>query len=182
MNKRLTDFHQQLMESLAEISTRIKETRPATEQEVICYFTYSCHMSHNAQDENLCLASFHIWNMSNQRLKNPYICIQLPKDSPFTFTGKYLYEDQLQKMKNRGGWLRTNERENKVVFWLKPLEHSSIQPNERITFSDFQIKWTPTKSYAGSIRGFTYSEENKEGIAAINALNLSGTMEPGEGR
>ena len=68
------------------------------------------------------------------------------------------------------------KKTNKEEFWLKPLGKPSIEPNETISFSDFQITWTPTESYAGSIMGFTYSDQMKDGIAVINPINLNGSV------
>ena len=114
-------------------------------------------------------------NIGNQPITNPYICIKIPKESPFHFFGKYVYENFKQTLKVQEGWQRINEKTNKEEFWLKPLGKPSIEPNETISFSNFQIKWSPTESYAGSIMGFTYSDQLKDGIAVINPINLNGT-------
>ena len=62
---------------------------------------------------------------------------------------------------------------NKNEFWLKPIGKMTIEPNEIITFSNFQITWSPNTSYAGSITGFTYCDQLQDGIAVINPINLS---------
>lgn len=174
--KRLVDtFHQQMKGHLEEIREYL-EGMQTNDMQLLSYFTYSVNVAHDRDQENLCLGSYHIRNLSKKTITNPYICIKLPKDSPFTFTGKYIYKNRQTKVKNPGAWERMNEQENLEEFWLKPLEHQEIQPNESISFSDFQIKWIPRKAYAGSIMGFTYSEEYEQGIPAINAINLSGTM------
>lgn len=169
MQKPIEQIKENLMEMKAEIN------RIMNEAQLISYFTYSLNLSHGMNGENFCLGSYHIRNIGYKTITNPYICIHLPKDSPFSFTGKYVYPDKLQRLKNPNMWERMNDRENLEQFWLKPLEHQSIRPNETITFSNFQIKWTPTERYTGSIMGFTYSEAHQEGLAAINAINLSGT-------
>ncbi len=84
--------------------------------------------------------------------------------------------DFKQSLKVADGWERTNEKTNKEEFWLKPLGKASIEPNETISFSNFQITWSPKESYAGSIMGFTYSDQLKDGIAVINPINLNGTV------
>lgn len=175
MNKKLEEFHQQLKGNLQEVKKKIEGIEQLAEMRLLSYFTYSLNISHDIHQENLCLGSYHIRNIGNQTITNPYICIKMPKDAPFTFTGKYIYQHMKQKGKNPGSWERMNEQEDPEQFWLKSIEQQSIKPNETLSFSDFQLKWTPTESYAGSIMGFTYSEENREGIAAINAINLSET-------
>ena len=109
-------------------------------------------------------------------ITNPYICIKLPEQSPFSFSGKYVYDNFKRTLKTPGGWQRINEKENKEEYWLKPLGKQSIEPNETLSFSDFQVKWMPTQSYAGSIMGFTYSDELKDGIAVLNPINLNGSV------
>ena len=79
-------------------------------------------------------------------------------------------------MKSGGGWERINDKTNKEEYWLRPLTKSTIEPNETLSFSNFQIKWSPTESYAGSIMAFTYSDQLKDGVAVINPINLNGTI------
>lgn len=173
VDAKLAELSHQMKLYLSEIRERIEEI-PHPSMNMLSYFTYSLNLSHDPEKESLCLGSYHITNMGNQPITNPYICIKIPKESPFSFTGKYVYKNFKKKLKNPGGWERIDKKENEEEFWLKPLGKNSIEPNETISFSDFQIEWTPTKSYAGSIMGFTYSDQKKEGIAVINPINLSG--------
>lgn len=174
MNHKIEQFHQGIKAKISEINAQIEKNHKENRANLIGYFTFSLHLTHKADEENLCLGSYHVRNLTGKTITNPYICIHIPKDAPFSFTGKYVYEAHLKKAKNPDGWLRMNATEHPEKFWLKPLQHQSIRPNETISFTDFQVKWTPKKAYAGSIMGFTYSEEHQEGIAAINAINLSG--------
>lgn len=141
---------EQIKDQLIAIKT--ETDRIMNDEQLISYFTYSLNLAHEMEGENLCLGSYHIRNIGHKTVTNPYICIHLPKDSPFAFTGKYVYPDKFQKVKNPGMWERMNERDNLEQFWLKPLEHQTIQPNESLTFSNFQIKWTPTENYAMACR------------------------------
>ena len=51
---------------------------------IISYFTSSFNISYNPDEESLCLGSYHIRNIGNQPITNPYLCIKLPEDSPFS--------------------------------------------------------------------------------------------------
>ena len=78
-------------------------------------------------------------------------------------------------------WLRIKNDEQKDVFSFKPLEKTTIEPNETLSFDHFQIRWPSDTFYAGSITGFTYCEQVPDGIAVINPINLSAiNLEQGE--
>lgn len=173
---KMTELRLQTKSYLSEIRKWVEELQNPDSLNIISYFTYSLDISHNPEEESLCLGSYHISNRGNQPITNPYVCIKVPEQSPFSFSGKYVYENFKQKLKVPGGWQRINEKENKEEFWLKPLGKQLIEPNETLSFSDFQIKWTPTQAYAGSIMGFTYSDQLKDGIAVLNPINLNGSV------
>lgn len=177
MDAKISELHHQTMFYLAEIKNLLTGSVPSQKVNVISYFTYSLNIAHAPGGENLCLGSYHIHNLGRQAMTTPHICIQLPEGSPFSFSGKYVYGDFKPSLKGADGWERTNEKTNKEEFWLKPLGKSSIEPNETLSFSNFQIKWNPIQSYAGSITGFTYSDQMKEGVAVMNPINLSGSVD-----
>ncbi|MEK5037682.1 hypothetical protein [Sporosarcina sp. FSL K6-3457] len=176
VEQKLTQLHQQTTSYLEEIKKKIANLNNPNKINIISYFTYSLNISHESEQESLCLGSYHVHNIGSQPITNPYICIKVPEESPFSFSGRYIYENFKQSLKNASEWERINEKTNTEEFWLKPLGNASIEPNETISFSNFQIKWSPTKSYAGSIMGFTYSDQLKDGIAVINPINLNGTI------
>lgn len=152
----------------------IKSSHRSNRIDVISYFTSSLNISHEPEIESLCLGSYTIRNIGNQPLNNPTICIKLPEDSPFSFSGKYVYEYFKQDAKGSPEWERIDDKINKYEFWFKPINVLVIEPNEMISFSDFQIRWSNDVSYAGSIMAFMYSDELKDGVAVVNPINLSG--------
>ncbi|CDQ19913.1 hypothetical protein BN982_02220 [Halobacillus karajensis] len=157
-----------------EIKEKIEELKQSRDQHVYSYFTYSIHFSHDPAHESMLLGSFHIQNKGREPFKAPYICLKLSENSIFHFSGKYLYKDSLKKMRMSGAWERLNEVTDKEEFWLRPVEVKQIEPGDSLTFSNFQLKWSPEKNYAGSLMGFTYGEEHEEGVPALNQINLSG--------
>lgn len=173
MKQKLKQFHDMNNQYLKEIMTLIKEKR-SEEVQIVSYFNYSLNISHMNDGENFCLGSYHIFNISNRPINNPYICIKLTPASLFEFSGKYFYKDSKQKMNFANSWERMNDPTDKEEFWLKPNDIVQLEPFQKLAFSDFQIKWNPTSSYAGSILGFTYADEIQEGIHSLNQINLSG--------
>ncbi|AHN23623.1 hypothetical protein [Lysinibacillus varians] len=165
-----------------EMKRLVKELDQKKEVSSVSYFTTSLNISYDADQESLCLGSYHIRNIGNQPLTNPYICIKLPDDSPFSFSGRYVYEHFNQNLKVSGSWERIHDTSNKTEFWLKPIGKPTIEPNETISFTNFQIKWSHHLSYAGTITGFTYCDELQDGVLVINPINLNGMSSVKEGQ
>ncbi|WP_067724769.1 hypothetical protein [Oceanobacillus damuensis] len=161
---------------LKKIKSLVTEKKALSDFQVICYFTYSLNIFHEQGNENYCLGSFHIQNLGGRPLTNPYICIKISPGSPFDFSGKYLYKDSKQKMRMTDAWERINDPMDKQEYWLKPVEKNVLNPSETLSFSNFQMRWLPESSYAGSIMGFTYGDEEKDGISSLNQINISGTI------
>lgn len=180
MEARITKLQHQTKTYLSEIKKMIDELTEPANMIIVSYFTYSLNISHDPEQESLCLGSYHIHNLGNQPITNPSVCIKVSKESPFSFSGRYVYADFKQSLKVADGWERTNEKTNKEEFWLRPLGKASVEPNETISFSNFQITWSPKEYYAGSIMGITYSDQMKDGIAVINPINLNGTVQKQE--
>ncbi|MCP3030155.1 hypothetical protein LF817_02235 [Halobacillus sp. A1] len=166
---------------LLEIKKLVTELSVSKKFNVISYFTYSLNISHDSELENMCIGSYHILNIGSQPITNPYICITLSEDAPFSFSGRYVYKDSKQSLKVKGGWERINEQENKKEFWLKPLDTNTIHPQETLSFTNFQIKWMPAETYGGSVLGFSYSDQLKDGLSAVNPINLNGSVYKKEG-
>jgi hypothetical protein len=177
VEEKIAKLQHQTKSYLTEIKKLVDELHAPARMNLVSYFTYSLNISHDLEQESLCLGSYHVHNMGSQAITNPTVCIKVSKESPFSFSGRYVYENFKQSLKVTDGWVRTNEKTNKEEFWLKPLGKASIEPNETISFSNFQITWSPKDSYAGSILGFTYSDQMQDGIAVINPINLNGTVQ-----
>lgn len=158
---------------LREIKEQIDQLPKSKKIHVISYFTTSFNISHSPEQESLCLCSYHIHNIGNESLHNPSISIILPEDSPFSFSGRYVREEFSQSFKGPNEWIRLPNSTNKKEFLLKPLSKTELKPNEILSFSNFQIKWSPNESYSGSITGFTYCDQLQDGIAVVNPIHLS---------
>lgn len=177
VKKKMEKWHDMNVSYLTKINLLIKEIKVPKNLQVISYFTYSFNITHKHSNENFCLGSFHLYNIGGKSLTNPYICIKLSPNSCFEFSGKYLYKNSKQKVNLTNTWERINDHTDKNEFWLKPKILQELNPLETLSFSDFQIKWSPVSSYAGSIMGFAYGDELKEGISALNQINVSGQID-----
>ncbi|MBP2077989.1 hypothetical protein [Oceanobacillus polygoni] len=176
VRQKIVEWQEMNTSYLNEIKSLLSDKKALKDFQVISYFTYSLNLLHKEGNENYCLGSFHIQNVGGRPLTNPYICIKVSSDSPFDFSGKYLYKDSKQKMRLANAWERINDPMDKQEYWLKPVEKNVLNPSETLSFSSFQMKWLPESSYAGSIMGFTYGDEAKDGINSLNQINISGTI------
>lgn len=175
------------------LETKLKELRKSTRDHIldlketivklkeqktnyISYFTYSSNIAHHLQSDNMCLASYHIKNIGDNPIKNPEIILKLSEACPFSFHGKYINSGSRIPSKLKNGWIRLNDTATSQEFHLKPVEDTVILPGEMLTFSSFQITWKPSEEYSGSITGYTYSSDMTDGIAALNSINISGTI------
>ncbi|WP_241655921.1 hypothetical protein [Halobacillus litoralis] len=162
----------QYFDEIKQLISKLKQTEG---WKLISYFTYAIHFSHDPKMDSMVLGSYHVHNIGDQPFPSPYICLKISSEAPFHFSGKYVYKDSLQKMKMQGAWERMNEHTDKEEFWLQPSGTAQIEPNETLSFSNFQLKWSADQKYSGSLLGYTYGEENKNGTPSLNQINISGT-------
>ena len=174
VEEKINEIRRQTNSYLDEMFQVIANRKEAQRVDVISYFTSSLNISHEADVESLCLGSYHVLNIGNQPLHNPSICIQIPKDSPFSFSGKYVYEYFKQNVQSAPEWERFNETINPNEYWLRPLHKTVIEPNESIVFSDFQIRWSHDDAYEGSIVAAMFCDELVDGVVVVNPINLNG--------
>ena len=97
---KITQLQHQTKSYLNEIKKLVDELNEPAKINIISYFTYSLNISHDPEQESLCLGSYHVHNMGSQPITNPYICIKVPKESPFSFSGRYVYENFKQSLKS----------------------------------------------------------------------------------
>jgi hypothetical protein len=179
----ITEFKQKIKQmdqivtsNIDELKNIITDIKIKHDVNVISYFTYSLDISHNKEQENLLIGTYHIRNLGNKPITNPYICIKLPQNSPFTFSGKIINNKNKILMSAPGAWERINDEASSQEFWLKPITVQLLPPSEGITFQNFQLKWIALDSYSGNIMGFTYCDEFKDGKPAINQISISGNI------
>ncbi|MBM7553621.1 hypothetical protein [Thalassobacillus pellis] len=160
---------------LQEIKTAVTRLKTPQYFQIISYFTYSLNVSHDSDLDSICLGNFYIENLGNQPLEKPYICLKISEGAPFEFSGRYVYETSKLKRKTPDAWERINDQTNKEEYWLRPLGKQTLLPGDKLHFSNFQLKWLAKGSYSGSLMGFIYGDQVKEGRSALNQINISGT-------
>jgi hypothetical protein len=171
---KIRQFEQETTSYLREIKEIISKKSKNHDVKLMSYFTYTINISHEKESESIIIGTYHIHNIGDKTINNPYICLKLSSNAPFLFFGKYVPKKTKLAIKTMDAWERLNEQTNKEEYWLKPIGTEVIAPNQILSFSNFQAKWIPNGSYSGNIMGFTYCDEFKEGIPVINQINISG--------
>ncbi|MEC1177402.1 hypothetical protein P9B03_02800 [Metasolibacillus meyeri] len=170
---RITEKIKQLEAQTTSYISAIQQRLAEREQpQLVSYFTSSMTVAHEANDENFCLGSYHIWNVGTKPLTNPSIYLKLHKQTPFSFSGKYTTSRFQQSFQDQLIWQRFNDERSKHEFWFKPVNETIIAPNETIVFPHFQLTWSHLKPYSGLLEGWTYCDEMQEGIMVINPLHI----------
>ncbi|MGO4886875.1 hypothetical protein ACJ2A9_03875 [Anaerobacillus sp. MEB173] len=175
LKKKIKQLNQETASYLKEIKDLLPQINQTHEMNVISYFTYSFSISHEKEKDSLIIATYHLHNLGTTPITNPYICLKLAPESPFSLSGKYIHKNSNLSIRTPEAWQRINDQSNKDEYWLKPIGIQIVEPSQIISFSNFQLTWLPTKSYSGSVMGFSYCDEYGKGIPAINQINVSGT-------
>ncbi|MBM7603160.1 hypothetical protein JOC75_001130 [Metabacillus crassostreae] len=174
--KKIEQFEFETTSYIQEIKKLVSEAQHNNNVKIISYFTYSTNISHCKDKENLLIGTFHLQNIGNTVCTKPYICIKLKSDVPFHFSGKYISKKSNTALQPKETWERINNQTDPTEFWLMPVGKEIIAPSEKISFPNFQVKWTPEKTYSGGVMGYSYAEEFKDGIPAINQIHINGQM------
>ncbi|KYG91978.1 hypothetical protein MHH70_03085 [Metasolibacillus sp. FSL H7-0170] len=170
--EKMKQLEQQTTNYVKTIQQQLEQKVFSKETQLISYFTSSMTVSHEREEENFCLASYHILNVGTQPITNPSIHLRLHKHAPFSFSGKYIIGQMKQTFHEQLIWERFNDVKSKHELWFKPVNQSIIAPNEMIVFPHFQLTWTHQTPYFGLLEGWTYCDEIPEGSPVINPLHI----------
>lgn len=156
----------------------LRESLPSHRQEPGClsYFTYGIHIAHCEEEESFILGSFHIRNIGTRPLTNPVIHLLLSDDAPFALHGKFSSSAAMRSSQLTNGWERLNDRSDRHAFHLRPSGITSIDPDGTLAFTNFQLTWVPSATYAGSLTAIVFSEEYPDGVAAITSISINGSL------
>ncbi|WP_078555127.1 hypothetical protein [Bacillus alkalicellulosilyticus] len=172
-------------EVVKEIITEIEVEK--TRVEVQAYFSYSTILAENMDKgrEITILGNFIIKNIGNQPLSSPFVCIKITPSEQAKLSGKIVFKGSEDSKagslfaSNVVEWEYVHEnwreriREN-GEHWLRPITVQTIQPGEIVSFSQFDIMFTPSKDKKPLlVEGFAYFNEIQEGMAACNKIIIN---------
>lgn len=181
MTKTTVDIESKLRELQATTHAYVNELKETLAKRAnlphcISYFTYALQLSHDVEAESFCLGSLHILNNGNQAITNPHVHLVLSENAPFSLSGKFVSSASALSSQFTNGWERINAREDLIEYHLKPIGKNTIQPGETLSFSNFQLTWTPATFYAGSVTSTFFSDQHPDGLPALNSININGSM------
>lgn len=170
---KLAHFEKDLEKSQEKTRAILKENdRPMQQNNPYCYFKQSVILNYQENASHLIIGSFYVENISNTTINSPTILIKIDSKTEFNFSGKYKSAKQ-GKQNYTFLWerLELSHFDPMSHYHFKPTQTNLLVPNEQLVFPNFQIKVPNNASIM--IDGFTYFEEKKEGIPAINSINIS---------
>lgn len=174
--KTITEKLQKLETSIETMQQYVKRTsekasKNTIDHEFYCYFNYSTIIHEDADDTHLIIGSFHVKSISPEVINDPVILLKVSADSPCDFSGKFKTENQTDQPYTFL-WERVimDEVDPQTHFCFKPTQNNTLQPNEQLSFQNFQVKVPTYESI--TIEGFTYFNQENDGVPALNSIQL----------
>lgn len=149
-------------------------------QKVLAYFDYSLVLYE--QNEAIIRGNFHIENVGEQPLRNPYLCFRFYPLDASTLKGKIISIEQAEQKgdqpSSRPQWVYMDdqwaeEAKERGEIWVRPFEDVGLNPNETVTLPDFQI---PVKKHVDEnvmIEGFVFFQNEQYKAKASNQILIT---------
>ncbi|HZG61448.1 MAG TPA: hypothetical protein VEY68_13415 [Anoxybacillus sp.] len=146
------------------------------------FFNYSFLLPETTEEELLIFGDFTIDNIGTEPLHEPMICIRIKPINAGKLSGKIstkpmkTEENFLLSEHSSTEWtfVHGNWREiikNNGEYWLKPLYHLILAPNELLQFHNFEIRARKTNVESVLvIEGYVYCKEFPKGIPSLNNI------------
>jgi predicted nucleic acid-binding Zn-ribbon protein len=145
----------------------------------IPYFDYSMILD----DKKSCIVRghFHIENVGDESLTNPYICFRFYPLDASTLKGKIISIEQAEQTHSNGSapqWVYVDddwgeEAKERGEIWLRPYENTQIEANEKISLNDLQI---PIKQHFDEkviVEAFVYFQNDQYRVKAANQILMT---------
>ncbi|PLR80743.1 hypothetical protein CVD25_08405 [Bacillus canaveralius] len=138
------------------------------------FFSYSIILDNNANGKHTIYGNFNIINHSPSPLYNPKFVLKIKSDHAFDFSGKYIMPTQHIKIENLQWKLVENKNENEAMeYWFTPTGAEQIDPDQTLSFSNFQIRFQNEASGYINVEGHVYVRDINEGMPSLNSINIS---------
>ncbi|RAK22123.1 hypothetical protein B0I26_102111 [Anoxybacillus vitaminiphilus] len=175
-----------LERDIQEVKERLNEIKKAKEQgndrqhvSALSYFTYSLLLPKTTEQKGTVIANFVIHNTGSVPLENPFICLKVMPKERAILSAKLGEDVQYDRRLNplvMEPWQYINEDANKIVeekgeFWLKPVHISQIEAGQKLSFSNFQLKFDIEEEQTTyKVEGFFYCKQLPNGVRALNNI------------
>ncbi|ADU31077.1 hypothetical protein [Evansella cellulosilytica] len=147
---------------------------------ILPYFHFVTFLPEQGEEETLVLGNFSIKNEGNSPLKQPIICIRISPPKAAHLSGKILMMHRNDQVITDAEeeWTHVYRDWKKRIqhhgeYWLQPLHCNEINPNETLTFSNFEIRIRKKNNISNiNIDGYVFSEASSEGFPALNNISF----------
>lgn len=173
LKEKLAQLEMNLEKMQLEVKNNlIKNNKQSLTDHIYCYFTHSIILNYIQGKNHFIMGNFHIKNVSSKIIHSPLILLKINSKSEFNFTGKYKSTNQESKGYNFL-WERVilEDFDPMTHYCFKPTQKDTLNRNELLSFQNFQLIF-PTDT-AVQIEGFTYFDQNNDGIPAINSIEIN---------
>jgi hypothetical protein len=170
---------QAVKQTLNEIKKAKEQGKGIDQISVIPYFTYSLLLPKAEGQKGTVVGNFVIYNTGSVPLENPIICLKVMPKERAILSAKLGEDVQYDRRLNplvMEPWQYINEDANKIVeekgeFWLKPVHISKIEAGQKLSFSNFQIKFDISEEQTTyKVEGFFYCKQLQNGVRALNNI------------
>ncbi|GAA5416426.1 hypothetical protein Pryu01_01461 [Paraliobacillus ryukyuensis] len=146
---------------------------PEQYESVVAFFSYSCNLTEQADEDNVIIGSLAIHNFTFDPIEQLSVCLVIETDDNYQFSGKYVTNNKQQNNQNiAANWERITDTDEQNMYWFQWVGKQPIEPFTSVAFSDFTVSWPVERSFFCSIKGFIYSENHTTGLEAMNTVSL----------
>jgi hypothetical protein len=170
---------QAIKQTLNEIKKAKEQGKDIHHVNVISYFTYSLLLPKTAEQKGTVIGNFVIHNTGSAPLEKPIICLKLTPKERAVLSAKLGEDVQYDRRLNplvMEPWQYIDENADKMVeekgeFWLKPVHISQIESGQKLSFSNFQLKFDVSQEQMTyKVEGFFYCKQFPSGVRALNNI------------
>lgn len=155
--------------ALEEEKKRKKETKKEDIVRANAYFAYAVMIPEEKEEHVTIIGDFVIDNAGNMPLHDPIICLRLRPADHAQLSGKFSFR-QLQE---EDGWTFAVEDWRQKIkdgeYWLKPIDETTLLPNEQLRFPSFELRVVQTVV----VEGFVYFRQLKQGVSSFNHIVIN---------
>jgi hypothetical protein len=170
---------QAVKQALNEIKNAKEQGRDIHHVSVISYFTYSFLLPKGTDQKGTVIGNFVIHNTGADPLETPIICLKVTPKERVVLSAKLGEDVQYDRRLNplvMEPWQYIDENADKIVeekgeFWLKPVHISQIESGQKLSFSNFQLKFDVSQEQMTyKVEGFFYCKQFPSGVRALNNI------------
>jgi hypothetical protein len=141
---------------------------------VRAFFNYSLILPEEKDEDVLVIGDFVIDNIGNTPLHETIVCIRLNPPEEAKLSGKIAINPWKNDESFNTEWTFASDDWREKIktngeYWIKPLQHTTLMPNEQLRFQNFEIRTKQTVV----VEGFVYCKEIPKGTSSMNNIIIN---------